>query len=478
MLPTTRLGGGYSNGPSDHALLGCFTRRRIIIALASVTQCHASHHVPRGHTPGTPAKTVAGENATLPPLYTGYHRDLMRLPQHHWERTTPAPHERFFFVAGHAAGTGWGNGMEEFVMNGYMAYKAGRSFVFGNYTWNSDGPLYSEYHGHLIPSLIPYSAITRGYLTGDPLPAGDHAPLAVSRHYYEQLCPDPVIISREEVHDHLVHPLNAKEVTDAWVAKLNSVDDPCVQSAKNSGQLYDYMVLGDPDAMHDIWPEFSTSPIITHWRWSPLIELAYDMNRELFQPSDTTVEPFYAANTALTNKARYPQIHGLLALHVRRGDFVEHCDNLRNWASTFLGFNSMHDMLDRFEPRPPGEPDLNAVYMPRCWPTVEQIVKKVHQVRQTPAGKGLKRVHIMSNGRPEYLAELKQALWKEGGWEAVVTSREMLLNWEQKHVSMAVDMLIGQRAQVFIGNGFSTLTSNVVMMRKANGFSAGSSRLW
>ena len=35
----------------------------------------------------------------------------------------------------------------------------------------------------------------------------------------------------------------------------------------------------------------------------------------------------------------------------------------------------------------------------------------------------------------------------------MVTSRDLYLSWEAKPVAQAVDMLIGQRAQVFIGNG-------------------------
>ena len=34
-------------------------------------------------------------------------------------------------------------------------------------------------------------------------------------------------------------------------------------------------------------------------------------------------------------------------------------------------------------------------------------------------------------------------------------SRDVKLSWEQKYVAQAVDMLIGQRAQVLIGNGVS-----------------------
>ena len=53
------------------------------------------------------------------------------------------------------------------------------------------------------------------------------------------------------------------------------------------------------------------------------------------------------------------------------------------------------------------------------------------------------------------MEELKDELRKMGGWEQVVSSRDLELGWEQQYVAQAVDMLIGQRAQVIIGNGVS-----------------------
>ncbi|KAI0756207.1 hypothetical protein C8Q80DRAFT_15408 [Daedaleopsis nitida] len=41
------------------------------------------------------------------------------------------------------------------------------------------------------------------------------------------------------------------------------------------------------------------------------------------------------------------------------------------------------------------------------------------------------------------------------GWENIASSRKLSLGWEQQLVAQSVDMLIGQRAQVIIGNGLS-----------------------
>jgi len=91
---------------------------------------------------------------------------------------------------------------------------------------------------------------------------------------------------------------------------------------------------------------------------------------------------------------------------------------------------------------------------------------------------GLKNVYIMTNGQVPWLQELKAALLKAHRWNQVASSRDLKLNWEQKYVAQTVDMMIGERAQVFIGNGWSSLTSNVVMLRMARGVPPETNRFW
>ncbi|KAI0048108.1 hypothetical protein FA95DRAFT_1572095 [Auriscalpium vulgare] len=101
---------------------------------------------------------------------------------------------------------------------------------------------------------------------------------------------------------------------------------------------------------------------------------------------------------------------GLLALHIRRGDYIHHCMHFAHWSSQYNTFNGFPD---RCTPPPGG------------------------------GGRGAQR-------------------W--GGW----WMRNLVLTPEQKYVTQAVDMPIALRAEVFIGNGFASLTSNVYV-RMARG---------
>jgi hypothetical protein len=69
---------------------------------------------------------------------------------------------------------------------------------------------------------------------------------------------------------------------------------------------------------------------------------------------------------------------------------------------------------------------------------------------------GLDRIYILTNGKPDYLAKLKEDLGADG-WKKVSTSQDMSLNWQETWVSQSIDMSIAQRAEVFVGNGVSLL---------------------
>ena len=157
--------------------------------------------------------------------------------------------------------------------------------------------------------------------------------------------------------------------------------------------------------------------------------------------------------------ARYDAIPGLLVLHIRRGDFKSHCfDVLARRGIGFTGFNSFPALTDHWA-LPPGMSDRERreLYARRCFPDVTAIVDRVEQVRaeEERAGRILDKVYIMTNGSPKWVRELEGALRARNAWEHIASSRDLMLTPEQKYVSQALDMLVAQRAQVFIGNGVS-----------------------
>ena len=62
---------------------------------------------------------------------------------------------------------------------------------------------------------------------------------------------------------------------------------------------------------------------------------------------------------------------------------------------------------------------------------------------------------MLSNEWAWALDELREALLKDG-WSDVVSTVDLSLDAAQYYVSMAVDMAIAERAEVFVGNGVRT----------------------
>lgn len=206
-----------------------------------------------------------------------------------------------------------------------------------------------------------------------------------------------------------------------------------------------HSMFGNREQTLPIWPELSKSPIITHLGWSDIAYEAFESNRHRFLP-----EP-YGKNEARSNAP----FDSLLALHIRRGDFIPHCPNLCKWGAEPNAFNRFSELPDQWEGPQGSEDERMAVYLRRCVPSIEQIVEKVEAILKTSEGQGLKNVYIMTNGDKQWLRDLKHALRELYPWERIATSRDLTLSVEEKHVSQAMDMMIGQRAQVFVGNGVS-----------------------
>lgn len=204
--------------------------------------------------------------------------------------------------------------------------------------------------------------------------------------------------------------------------------------------------------MLDIWPSLKISPIITEFGWSPLIESAFDTNRDVISP----VLQFYPSvsnSTSLQASERYPVIPGLLVLHVRRGDYEDHCKFLEKTQSSWHAFTSLPGIVERFDAPPSSNTrEHKEWYWKHCYPSIEDMAEKVLAIRQSPAGRNLKDIYIMTNAHVPWLEELKQALDFIGEWRSITASRDLQLDWEQKYVSQAVDMLIAQRAEFIIGN--------------------------
>lgn len=202
--------------------------------------------------------------------------------------------------------------------------------------------------------------------------------------------------------------------------------------------------------METVWPTLSQSPVLTEFRWAQLILSAVRTNAPVISPSLSSDPPPIV-------------VPDLMAVHIRRGDYLEHCINLASWNSGYMGWSQSPGLVDVFTPGNYTEA------MEHCYPDDDTIVRRINQVRHEwetrdgplVNGKKLRKLYILSNGKREWVKELKRKIEEGGDWDIVASSRDLTLSDEQIYVAQAVDMAIAQSSGVFMGNGVSNYLSDI-----------------
>ncbi|KAK7039799.1 SH3 and PX-domain-containing 3 [Favolaschia claudopus] len=429
-----------------------------------------------------------------------YERDL---PQHSLPRILYREMERprYVFFANAVNGLGWNNVLQEQLLNAHLAHLSQRAYVFPDFTPSDHPPFPDKLPNgsrHLLH--IPMNAFLSGPVAGGALSCDSKDHLlrrAVSEKWWDVLCPRSEVVVLNVQQTMLEILLDAasdgKEILTKWVHKLASISDPCVRV--EGGSVFDYEFFNS-DRLLSIWPSYSESPILENFAWSPLITAALFRNSHLFSadPPPPFLTPYEAGRTyGFTRFLPLPvseqPISGLLAIHVRRGDYEAQCMLLANSGAQFCGWNALGTLPRSkypLEPQIPTQLDMSDAEwreggtLHHCWPSPESIVARVHTVRQDAVvirGQKLKKLYIATNGDPVWVRNLIQMLAADG-WDNVSSSFDMEFELEERAVAQAVDMAVLTAAEVFIGNGFSSMTSNVVQTRLAGGRDRRTINFW
>ncbi|TFK50708.1 hypothetical protein OE88DRAFT_1808951 [Heliocybe sulcata] len=426
-----------------YACLHLFTVRRLLILLVSV-----------------PLLLVLGVLwSGVPPSYADIRAFERNLPQHNVSLAVVAArtgHEpKYLRFPGHLWGHGLNNILQEILLMSQLAYLSNRSYVFEDYVWSKLPFPYTVYDFALRPTRMPINAFISGPSAGGPMPGGAQA---VSAEFWESVCPKERrhVLSTEGAPSAELGA-EGSALMEWWVERLKGVDESCVEIEQDSlkDPIFHRILFGTPQVL-SLWPSLSASPVLTDFMWSPLVQSAILRNFPLLQPA--SAKALYSPGT----------LPGLVAVHLRRGDFKRHCARLSGWGSAYMGFNQFPALPDKFDPVPhnTSAPALLQYYLEHCLPEIPQIVERLHAVRAERPD--LNRVYLLTNGWGWWLNRLKDALRKDG-WADATSSLDIQLDAAQSYVGMAVDMAIAEKAEVFVGNGFSSLSSNIVMLRMAKG---------
>ncbi|TFK40449.1 hypothetical protein BDQ12DRAFT_679432 [Crucibulum laeve] len=415
----------------------------------------------------------------LPPTWDRLKKWEHDLPQHNTSLPFPEGKTgRYLFFKNEIQMLGWNNCLNERLMNSYLAYKTKRAYVFQNYIWKPEYYPWPREKFREQDPRTPLNALISGPTSGGPWDEGDMSPRSVSLDYYNEVCPESErrIINTGEIKPAIMWD-DGKTIFSRWEKLLLDAPERCIEihpadrAEDGFPQVFDLYLWGS-ERILNMWDEFSKSPISKLLGTSPVVNSAVDKNEYLFLPRG----PRPAQRVSRNPYER------MLAIHLRRGDYKEACKGLATWNSTFYSWNLLPNLPDKFIPPPGGSwgsntPENEAKYMVHCLPTFDFIVNKIRDSREeyvkaAPPGPGKVRMldvlYLLTNDDSDWLDRLKDVLQKDG-WHTVVTSRELVLDQEEKDVGMAVDMDIARRAAVFIGNGWSSFTSNILHRRLVDG---------
>ncbi|KDQ16717.1 hypothetical protein BOTBODRAFT_106532 [Botryobasidium botryosum FD-172 SS1] len=397
----------------------------------------------------------------LPPLY-GELKDIeSKLPQHNLSLPFPEGRDgRYVRFENQMWGTGLNNQLEEILVLSHLAHLSNRAYIFNNYTWDlvSKGP-YVYDNGRPRASVMPLTAFISGPTAGGSWAPNDPAPRSISAEWWETVCSYEKRLllntTRENESMGLAPNVTGSILIAHWAERLKNLDHGCVAIAGIAPSIVDIMFFVS-NRVTSLFPTMSTSPVITRFAWSSIVRSAVIANYPLLLPG-ASPEP----------GSELSVIPGLVAVHLRRGDYEKHCKEiLAPDASMYMGWNRIDGLPDTFTP-PLGAgkgtltPEAWDVYSRHCWPSVEQIKERLRVVRSDDPT--LTRVFALTNGKPEWISAVKKALLDDG-WEDVVTTLDLNITWEQSGVANAIDMEIAARAQTFVGNGVCQLIATCIVV--------------
>ncbi|TFK51148.1 hypothetical protein OE88DRAFT_1660494 [Heliocybe sulcata] len=438
-----------------------------------------------GHRKSLQFRYSGGSLTGEPPSYDALHEWEKNLPQHNMSLPRPeGKNGRYVKFSNQIKALGWNNVLNEILLCTHLAYESKRAYVFQDYYWK---PEYYPWRITIQPwengprwPQTPINALISGPTAGGPWDDGDSAPRSVNEAYFDQVCPpeDRDIIDTDTIKPDL-QDAEGDVILRRWTEVIRDSPKRCVEVVPgrndNFPQTFDLWLIGYKRLL-SLWPVFKDSPTSRLFGTAPLVASAVDRNEYLFMPRGS-------------RPARYgphDPYERMMALHVRRGDFEEACYGLARWNSTFYGWNQLPVHLDKFTPPPGGSwgeniPENIAFYLEHCYPNFDAIVQKIQDTKNSYINNGTNRVldvmYLLTNADNQWVNNFKDVMMSQG-WSTIVTSKDLVLDDEQIGVNMAVDMEIARKAAVFIGNGWSSFTSNIIHRRLVDDKEPFANRFW
>ncbi|KAG6837007.1 hypothetical protein H0H93_016467 [Arthromyces matolae] len=325
-------------------------------------------------------------------------------------------------------GAGFNNQAQEILLYHHLALQSSRIYVYQPMVWRSRG----------AHATVPLSAFLLG-----------SARNSISSTVFEEAC-----TPEETKH------INIRASNQAlwnYAKSQLSGDEKCIV-IDNWILTWDYLAS---NGLHDVWPEFQKY-LARYFQWS--------------EPIQSITQRAHETLNLRSSQANYNEGDAYIALHLRRGDFEGHCEILSQRQAGFTTWAT----LPSLNVYPPALSTTNhSSVIEHCYPPLNRFVDIIDTlVRDKPH---LRTIHILHDGAWDHplvymqrhilearltnAARAKTAGWVGGPMKRVTHSGQLPIGWGEGDWAVAVDVELARKAEIFIGNGYSSLSTQVVALR-------------
>ncbi|THV05078.1 hypothetical protein K435DRAFT_835028 [Dendrothele bispora CBS 962.96] len=343
-----------------------------------------------------------------------------------------------FVVFQQLQGAGFNNQIQEILLYHHLALITSRTYVFQPFIWRP--------RGH---QPLPLSAFL-------PNPTKHSVPVSL----FDQIC------SLDETET-TVHAVVNGSYESRWEESQEVLKGPerCIVM-DNRILHWNYLASS---ALEQVWPSFQQY-LFQHFEWSAQI-------LEIVERSQTHLNLRPYPTIAIEDQDDDPY----MALHIRRGDFSSHCHTLAEAQTSFTTWAGLRSIKSSILPPVLDTADPENILL-HCYSPLTRILDAVTlQARKHPHVRVLHILHDAAIDHPKVwidILKLETALqdpawaarngWGDSGPIRRITHSGMIpLNTGENDFAIAVDMELARRAEVFIGNGYSSLSSQIIALRMA-----------
>ncbi|TRM69847.1 hypothetical protein BD626DRAFT_391128 [Schizophyllum amplum] len=327
-------------------------------------------------------------------------------------------------------GAGFNNQVQEILLYHHLAKETGRTYVYQPFVWRKRGE----------HELVPLSAFLAG-ATHD----------SISSAAYDEIC-------SEGERTHL--SVSGESDNTRWQTAKFSIETDTARCLVVDNRILTWNFLASP-GLHVAWPSYQNY-LANNFAWSDGINAAIARTQSTLNLRSPT----------------NPEGDTYMALHLRRGDFESHCLSLADSHTGFTTWATLPDLQNAVFAPPLSTNNASSVLV-HCYPSLRRILDLVDlHARSRPA---LRVLHILHDAAWDHplvrlqLAKLEAAVtsamhartagWPGGPMRRVTHSGTLALVKGEADYAVAVDVELARRSEVFIGNGYSSLSAQIAALR-------------